>query len=364
MLNAELLSDRLARASLQRRRDRETERQGRIFNDKMRTTGVDKEALDMQIKEKKKQEAAAKEEQNANDAKMLHNSKVAYILHSRQEKEKRAMKKAVDSYRHQYQQPWSQREYDLNDPERCRKTGVGDAQMMPPGLVGEDPDSKSRQQRQKEQLREWLIQQQSERAAGRHQQKLEEERYDQSRVEMASKALQLQSIEMERRKAAAIATKEYNLSMIEEKRRQKGEHNDKNNHEDSMNHLQGQLTGVDVEPTLSMVGVPGLCPSSDRRAPPEKPQQINQFQKYQIEEKKRMELEKKQEEEQHDRVRLDSARTALLIERQQARLNKQLRRHLDSTNVRLAETSKQQAPDIERGCIDDSFFSQFNTCSR
>lgn len=55
-----------------------------------------------------------------------------------------------------------------------------------------------------------------------------------------------------------------------------------------------------------------------------------------------MDSEKKKEEEQYDRIRVDSARTALLIERQQARLNKQLRRNLDNTNATLAHTHKQQ----------------------
>lgn len=54
-------------------------------------------------------------------------------------------------------------------------------------------------------------------------------------------------------------------------------------------------------------------------------------------------MEKKHEEERHDRVRLDSARTALLLERQQARLNRQLRSDLDNDNVKLAEAQKQQS---------------------
>ncbi|XP_076589998.1 RIB43A-like with coiled-coils protein 2 [Chaetodon auriga] len=341
MLNVELLSDRIARASLQR----ETERQRRVFNGRARTSGVDKEALDMQVEEKKKQQEAAKKEQNAQDADMLHNSKVARLLHRRQAKEKHAMEKAIVNYRHQYQQPLSRCD-DLNDSHLCRKREQGEAQMMLPGLVGEDLDGQSRRQRQKQQLREWLIQQQSERAAERHQQKLEEQRCGQNRVQMDNKALQLQCADMERRKAATVATKEYNLSKIEEKRQQR------------------RLEGKDDGAFLAMASVPGLCPRSDRRAPPESLQQIIQFQKYQIEEKKRMELEKKQEEEQDGRVRMASARTALLIERQQARLNKQLRRHLDSINIQLAQTHKQQKPDIERGCIDDSFFSKFNSCGR
>uniref|UniRef100_A0A3Q3MQP1 RIB43A domain with coiled-coils 2 n=1 Tax=Mastacembelus armatus TaxID=205130 RepID=A0A3Q3MQP1_9TELE len=157
MLNAELASDCNNRATLRRRRHTETERQGRIFNDKVRSIGLDKEGLDMQVKEKKKQEEAEKEKQNAYAADMLHNSKVASILHSRQVKEKRAIEKAIVNYQHQCQQ-----ENDLNNLDHCRKTDIGDAQMMPPGLVGEDLESKSRLKKQREQLREWLIQQQSE----------------------------------------------------------------------------------------------------------------------------------------------------------------------------------------------------------
>ncbi|KAM4573442.1 RIB43A-like with coiled-coils protein 2 [Odontesthes bonariensis] len=358
MPNVELISDLIARASLEKRRSREAERKERIFNEKVRTMGVDKEAIDMQVKEKERLEEAKKEEQNAYDTDVLHRSKVACILHNRQMKEKHEIEKAIVTYRHQYQQPYSQQAFDLNDPDRSRKTDQADAQMMLPGLVGEDPESKSRLQRQREQLREWLIQQQTEQAAERHQQNLEEKRYDQSRVEMDNKAAELHSLEMERKKAGAIATKNYNLAKIEEKRHQEGERNDKDNHP------RGQLTGVDTECALDMAVVPGLCPSSDRRAPPESLQQVIQFQKKQIEERKRVELEKKQEEELYDRIRMDSARRALLLERQQARLNKQLRRHMDSTNVQLAQTHKQREPDIERGHIDDRFFSQFNTCSR
>lgn len=40
MFNVELLADRIARTNLERRRNKETERQQRIFNAKVRTIGV------------------------------------------------------------------------------------------------------------------------------------------------------------------------------------------------------------------------------------------------------------------------------------------------------------------------------------
>lgn len=107
------------------------------------------------------------------DADMLHYGKVACILDSRQMKEKRALEKAIVAYRQKYQQPEDRQEYDLNDPGRVKKIEQSDAQMMPPGLVGEDPESKVRLQNQKEQLREWLTQQQTEQAVERHRQQLE-----------------------------------------------------------------------------------------------------------------------------------------------------------------------------------------------
>ena len=62
--------------------------------------------------------------------------------------------------------------------------------------------------------------------------------------------------------------------------------NDENKKADTKNQLQGEQTGLDVKPPLGMVGVAGLCHSSDRRAPPESLQQVIRFQKYQMEEKK------------------------------------------------------------------------------
>lgn len=84
--------------------------------------------------------------------------------------------KAIVDYWHQHQQqPWSK--CDQNNSDCSRKTEQDDIQMMLPGLVGEDPECSGRRQRQKEQLREWLNQQQNEQKAERHQQMLEGQSY-------------------------------------------------------------------------------------------------------------------------------------------------------------------------------------------
>lgn len=73
------------------------------------------------------------------------------------------MEKALVAYQHQCQLPRSQWEHGL----KC-----DDGQMMLPGLAGEDPYFRVRQQKQKAQLNQWLIEQQTDQSIQRHQQKL------------------------------------------------------------------------------------------------------------------------------------------------------------------------------------------------
>ncbi|XP_072291115.1 RIB43A-like with coiled-coils protein 2 [Eucyclogobius newberryi] len=341
----ELLLDRVSAAKIQNRRTKEAERRERIFNSKERTIGVDKEALDLQLKEKKHEDEAEKEKQKASDAEMLHCKKVASILTHCQGKQQHEMAKDIVSVRQKYQQPHSRREFDLNNPESLKNLSPEEAQMMIPGLTGEDPNSKDRQQRQREQLRDWLVQQHAERQGQRHRQEMEDQKYNQFMVEVNNMALDVQKLEMENRKAEAIATKDFNLAMSKEKRRQEIRGSG------ILDFTNGVLT--DVDSPQSIVG-------RERR----EIIKLKAFQQQQIDEKKRQKMHEKDEERDHDRVRVDSAQTAAAIERQQAKLNKHVRKQLDSTNLMLAETRKQLEPDIARGAVTDSFFSQFNTCSR
>ncbi|XP_056138379.1 RIB43A-like with coiled-coils protein 2 [Lampris incognitus] len=364
--NVELLSDRVAATSLGRRLDREKQRQDRIFNTKIRTIGIDKLALDNQVKEKKADAEAKRDSLNAYAAEMGQSDISACLFDSQQAKEWRVLEEATVSYRRHFQQPWSQREDDLNNPEHYIKADRVDAQMMLPGLAGEDPDRTDRLRRQKEQLRQWSIQQQKERAATRQQEKLKDEQYEQDQIKLDNKALQLQKIEEERRKAIAVATKDFNLAKAAEtkrKQRMEQERNEEDNRADILNHLQ---LIRDAELSSCVLGGPLLGPGANTRAS-QNQQQMTQFHKEQIGEKKRLELERKQEEWQQDRLRLDSARATLLLERRLARINKQIRGDLDSANAKLAEEQKQQKKFLEKeykSSLDDSFFSKFNTSSR
>uniref|UniRef100_A0A3B3X9M1 RIB43A domain with coiled-coils 2 n=1 Tax=Poecilia mexicana TaxID=48701 RepID=A0A3B3X9M1_9TELE len=149
MFQVELPRERKARESAERRRNYEAERRGRIFNDKFRTIGVSFYA----------------------DVKQY--NRAACLLQRRQEAADRSAHQARALFWHQNQNPESRREFDLNDPDALKKT---ESQMVLPGLLGEDPESGIRQQRQQEQLRDWLLQQRNELQQKRLQKKIEGER--------------------------------------------------------------------------------------------------------------------------------------------------------------------------------------------
>ncbi|KAJ8002873.1 hypothetical protein DPEC_G00163480 [Dallia pectoralis] len=366
MNNVEKITDRIAATSLEKRRNREIQRQDRIFNAKVRTIGIDTEALDFQVNEKKQKEANEAESRKAYAEYALLNDKTACLLDQRQRKDERLLREAVDDFRLNFQSHRSRREYDLSNPDEIR---TQEGMQMLPGLAGEDPDSQGRQKRQQEQLREWSIQQQHELATERHRKRLEEQRYDQDRVDLDNKALQLQKMEDDRRRAVALATKDFNRSKAAEnaeKRRKEAQQEQENNRTDILNHLQGELLTESLEQGVSVLGLPRLRPDHYKGLVNQQLQPTDGRQQ-QIEEKKRIQAERQQQERQQEALRVASARAAILLERQEARINKQLRRTLDNTNAQLAEARQQQKKLLEKvytNIPDEQYFSQFNTSSR
>ncbi|KAG7523178.1 hypothetical protein JOB18_041116 [Solea senegalensis] len=208
------------------------------------------------------------------DGHMIHNSRVAYMNQIREKEKQRVCQKAIDNFRHENQQFCDRLEFDLNDPDRLRKTKLEHGHVSLSGLLGEDLNYYDRLQRQKDQFKSWLIQQQNDKASVRHEQQLEDDQYDQFVLKMDNTALQIQRLEKQRRKAEAISTNEHNLVKTEEDKHRRALES-----AEAENQLQRQCA-------TTSVGVPGLWPSTDKRPPPESRQKIMQFQKYQMEERK------------------------------------------------------------------------------
>ncbi|XP_026884601.2 RIB43A-like with coiled-coils protein 2 [Electrophorus electricus] len=367
MNRVELLSDRNAAAHLERRRNRELQRQDRIFNARVRTVGIDRDAIDYQVVEKKnKEESEAKTlKEFAND--LIRSDRMACMLEHRQRKDERFLAEAVDHFHHHFQQPDSRREFDLNDPERLQKQ---DGVRVLPGLAGEDLGSRDRLCRQREQLRDWSLQHQRELEQTKAQQKQEDHQYDQSRVALDIKALELQKMEEKVKRAEAIAFKNFNIALAAEvsaRRERERREEEENNQTDIQNQLQGELLSESKERSI---GLPALSQTRRVYYRGMTTQQLLHFthcQLQQAEERMRVRMEQQEEELQRERVRLATARAALLQERQQARISKEQRRAVDQANAALAQAQHAQKRYLQEAYCnipEEHYFSQFNTSSR
>lgn len=101
------------------------------------------------------------------ESELQQNSRRAWLLERKEARDRQEVARATSDYWQQQQQRLKNRAESQDDDGRT--------EVSIPGLVGIDQQYNERQQRQKVQLREWLAQQQSEKAAEREKQKLEGE---------------------------------------------------------------------------------------------------------------------------------------------------------------------------------------------
>ncbi|MBN3319017.1 RIBC2 protein, partial [Atractosteus spatula] len=372
MYKLELPADLTQAAHLERRRNADVQRQERIFNAKVRTIGVDKEALDFQVKEKNIKEDKEARILKAYAEDLICADKVACLLEQRQKTDVRKLCRATDEFRHSYQKPEDRREFDLNDPEQLKKEAAGDGSgQRLQGLLGEDLTQKERRRSQQEQLREWSLQQQREFKEAREDQRAADRLYDQTRVALDNCVLELQKIQEETRRAVAVSIKDFNLAKAAdraEKKKLEKQQEEEDNQVEISNLLQGDLLSENPEQAASILGPQRIRPDTWKGLRPEDLQEITNFQLQQAQDKMRAKAEERKQELEWDRYQVSCARAALLLERQQARLNKQLRRAQDNINAKLSEQQRARRKSLEKevytNAPDDRYFAQFNTTSR
>ncbi|CAI9531542.1 unnamed protein product [Staurois parvus] len=245
---------------LQRRRDAELQRQSRVFDARVRTIGVDKDALDHQVRDTKTLEQTENQRQEAFDAQMVQNDKITCLLDNRQKEEIQNLNKAVNEFRLCFQKKEDRREFDLYDPQvlnkelparvsdddpRCTVSGVQK-------LMGEDLTERNRRDAQQEQLREWSLQQQRERQNALKDKRLADGLYDKHRIELDKKAMELQRMEEKARRDICTFTKEFNKVQVEEsleRRKLEKQQEEEDNSVEISNLVEGDLLSENPAPS-------------------------------------------------------------------------------------------------------------------
>ncbi|NXU49073.1 RIBC2 protein, partial [Turnix velox] len=366
-------------AALERRRQRELQRQSRIFNARVRTIGIDKDALDAQVKERRIQEAAekARNEELANE--MKQNDKIMCMLEERQKNDIKNINKAITEFQQNFQNPETRREFDLSDPQALKKDKPArlsddDPRCTVSGLqkfIGEDLNYDQRMKFQKEQLREWSLQQQRDLKNALADQKFEDDLHDKNRIALDQKTMEQQQKEEENRRALCAATKDFNrIQAAERAERKRLEKYQKM--KDDMTEittlLQGDFLSENPEQAVSSFGRHRVITDRWKGMNQEQLMAIRSSQKQQVQEKLRLKEEEHQRDAEWDRQSIQVARAQLVLERHQQRQNRERRRALDNINAVLSQEQKSKNIYLKEEAYSNfptnQYYAQFNTTSR
>ncbi|GCC28831.1 hypothetical protein chiPu_0007265 [Chiloscyllium punctatum] len=275
------------------RRNLESQRQNRIFNARVRTIGIDKQALDGQIKDKKIHEETEARKHLAYAKDLIRHDQTMCLLDARHKRDVKNLNKAIGEFRICYQKPETRREFDLNDPQALKKNvparisdtdprcTVSSIQKLP----GEDLQRQERIKRQQEQTREWLLAQQKDLKNALEDQNFANSLYNKYRIAQDQRACELQQMEEDTKRAIT-----------------------------------------------------------------------------------RLQEEERQRNAEWERLRSNDARAAVLLERQQQRMNRQLRKEMDCQNILLCRDHKAREKFLKNEVYVNAptgkYFDQFNTSSR
>ncbi|XP_029425027.1 RIB43A-like with coiled-coils protein 2 isoform X1 [Nannospalax galili] len=376
-MEAVLPEDLQRDVGLAKRRHAELCRQRRVFNARTRLIGGDTQAWDVQVQNRKIKEATEKARHETFAAEMRHNDKIACILQDRERRDKKQLCRAITDFQQNFQKLESRREFDLSDPMALKKDlparlSDNDVRNTISGMqkfMGEDLNFEERRRVQKEQNREWSLQQQREWERARAEHRLAEDLHTQARLQFDETARHLQKLDRSTRKAVCAAVGEFNKKQAAEsaeRKRQERQQEQADNLAEICSLLCGDLLSENRQQAASSFGPHRVVPDRWKGMNQEQLEEIRFTQKQQIQEKLLQE-EEHQRNLYWDRCRIQKDHSSLLHERQQQRLQRDLRRALDCSNLSLAReqhSRKKQMDEASTSQPNEDYFSQFNTRSR
>jgi len=219
----------MADASLRKKAQFNQERAERLKDPRQRLMGIDKSALDEQVKEKEALNKMEKERDAYFDKQAEFMDKHAQVLQREVDEVRRQRELETTKYRETYQRKDLGREWDLNDPNRIRKElparvcdddprcGASSLQKF----EGEDLDGKDRRIAQAQQQKAWAQQQLDEKQAKKWMEKDANRQYEDRSEEMAFRTWQIEQEVAAHRKQATCTTADFNRAMAEQKRKEK-----------------------------------------------------------------------------------------------------------------------------------------------
>lgn len=355
-------------AALAKKRQFALERAERLKDPRMRVMGVDKAALDEQVREKQQLQQLEGERNAYFDKQALLMDRHAQVLQREVDELRAKREKELVDYRATFQKKQCSREWDLNDPRRVggalpARIGDEDVRCGAASLQrfeGEDLDSKARRAAQAAQQKAWADAQTDEKLMKKWMEKEANRTYEDRAEETAFRTWQIEQQIAQQRAEAARTAAEFNKALAEQKRREKVQdrfrQTQKNLEEidnmlnsDFLNETEGTVS--DMGNTIKRERFKGL--TAEQR------ENILRTQEAQREELRQRKLQEAEEERQMAQQEAMENRMGAALDRQRQRERREAALALGREHQHQAEQArlrKQQLDEQYRNKIGEEYF--------
>ncbi|CCW71352.1 unnamed protein product [Phytomonas sp. Hart1] len=204
------------------------QRAERLRDPKIRHMGIDRQALDEQVREKEALKRLEKEREDYYDRQALLMDRHAVALQQEVNKIRAEREKDLSEYRQTFQKNEQRREWDLNDPqakvkELPARVSDDDPRNGPSSLQkfeGEDLDFHERRAAQQRQQHEWAQQQTEEKLAKKWMEQEANCAFDNRNEETNYRTYQIERNIAEQRRLRDTCTADFNKKLAEQQRQE------------------------------------------------------------------------------------------------------------------------------------------------
>ncbi|KAM6976467.1 RIB43A-like with coiled-coils protein 1 [Aplochiton taeniatus] len=380
MYKVDLPVDNSTDVAVERRRVAEAARQARIFNTRSRIIGLDLKALDLQVAEKNERKEMESQREKAFDMLMVTQGKALMAQQIEEEEMRTQLNRDLVQYRALQQRPEDSRDADLKfdhqgtvwSTVRISETDLGPASMQVFQGEGIKENEKRRAQMEKteRELRAQKEDNEKKRMESKHRELLQgkERRHEDLR------AIHLDALEEECKKAACIALNNYNLAQAaEQAERQKMEHvrQEGEGFAEIWHTVASDMLTECPKASESLVGGAGgprVLTDRWRGMTAEQLRDIEKERDEQRAQRERQRVIEKQQEAASGAQLLELARQAEEEERRHLDLQRERRVQMDKYNEQLAEEQRAHQEYLKKQVYTNKptahYFTQFNSSSR
>ncbi|XP_042264260.1 RIB43A-like with coiled-coils protein 1 [Thunnus maccoyii] len=378
MYKVDLPVDQSIEKAVERRRTAETARKAQIFNTRLRVMGLDLDALNQQVQEKKHQQNMERQRDKAFD-KMRRIHDEALLQQDIDEREKRAALHAdLTQYWATYQRVEDSRDADLN----CGMRGAfsitaPESELGPASMQVFQGEGIGEEQKRREQIKktERDLRTQKEDNERKHiRDKHKEMLVSKELVHQDLRWIQQHALEEECKKAARIALDNYNQALAAE-RAGKLEEQRRREEKESLVEIWHTLTSdmmtecaEAAERQVEGGRPPQVLTDRWKGMSPEQLSAIHREREAQRLERERQREAEKSQEAAWDLQLLKASREAEEEERRAAKLRREKRIQMDQDNMQLAREQQAYQEYLDKKLYTNkptkAYFYQFNTSSR